>query len=124
VKRRSLFVVSLFVLLSVSAYAYWAVHASRAAAPNPDSNGPGPAEVARLLVQANHGSLKAASMLYAHYCLDTDDEKSCDFWLVRMAELGDESARCSLIKQHRDYGMYKLYEANISKLALRGACKP
>ncbi|WP_426171357.1 hypothetical protein [Pseudoduganella sp. R-34] len=80
-------------------------------------------EVAKLHVRAEKGELLAAQSLFTHYCLETDDMKLCDYWMLRSAQLGDENMRCSVIQQYRELGKFAKYKAEVKKLRRRGQCK-
>lgn len=80
-------------------------------------------EVTKLHLRAEKGELIAAQSLFTHYCLETDDMKSCDYWMLRSAQLGDENMRCSVIQQYRELGKFAKYKAQVKKLKRRGPCK-
>jgi len=84
---------------------------------------PSDAELRSQKALAESGNLAAAEGLRGHYCLFTDDDNTCEYWIVRVAELGDEEARCAVISNFDEFKSYSQFAGRIAALKAKGICK-
>ncbi len=71
---------------------------------------------------AEHGNLAAAEGLRGHYCLFTDDTNACEYWSVRVAELGSGEERCDVISQFDEFNSYSQFADRIAALKAKSHC--
>ncbi len=83
---------------------------------------PSDAELRSQKSLAESGNLAAAEGLRGHYCLFTDENKTCEYWVVRVAELGDEQARCAVISNFDGFKSYAQFADRIAVLRAKGGC--
>lgn len=79
-------------------------------------------ELRSLRARAERGDLSVAEGLRGHYCLFTDDTDACEYWIVRIAELGSEEERCGVISQFDEFKSYSQFADRIAALKARGHC--